>query len=393
MSLRVECYRCGRSFGFPRTRCRCGEGLWFEARPSGLRAIDADEDSIWRYRSVLPVGAPVGLSRAVGRTPLLRTPRLDAYAGCPVSVKVETLNPTGSFKDRGSAVGVGWAAAEGNGRVGTVSHGNMARSMAACSAAAGLDCLVLVPADIPAERLGGIGRFDPSIRRVDGDYADLYDRSLEIGARSGVTFVNSDTPLRVAGQRTTAFEIAEHADRMPDAVVLPTSSGGHASAVWRGFQELEAAGRIDAIPRLCLVQARACDPIARAYRDGGDVRPVEAGETVAYSIANPDPPSGDRALAGVRATAGAVCSVGDDAILEAVRRYATHLGLAVEPAAGAGLAGVRALAEADEIGPDEDVVAVATGTGLVDTGAGDVEAPVVDIDDLDTEVAAWVGSG
>lgn len=393
MSLRVECYRCGRSLGFPRSRCPCGEGLWFEADPAGLGAIDADEDSIWRYRAVLPVGAPVGLGGAIGGTPLLRAPRLDAYAGCSVRVKVETLNPTGSFKDRGSAVGVGWASAEGIDRVGTVSHGNMARSMAACSAAAGLDCLVLVPADIPAERLGGIGRFGPTVRRVDGDYTALYDRSLEIGARSGVPFVNSDTPLRVAGQRTTAFEIAEAAEPAPDAVVLPTSSGGHASAVWRGFEELEAAGLLEAVPRLCLVQVQACDPIARAYRDGGDVRPVEAGETVAYSIANPDPPSGDRALAGVRATGGAVCSVGDDRIIEAVRRYATDLGLAVEPAAGAGLAGVRALTEAGEIGPDDDVVVVATGTGLVDPGVGDVEAPVVDIDDLDAEVEAWVGSG
>jgi len=179
--------------------------------------------------------------------------------------------------------------------------------------------------------------------------------------------------------------------KAPDAAVLPVSSGGHASAAWKGLRELRAAGLLDELPRLYLVQAAACDPIAAAYRAGDDeVGTTTAGETVAYSIANPDPPSGTRALAAARETGGAVVSVPDDDIREARRALARRAGFCVEPASATTLAGVRQLSADGEIGADDAVVAVATGTGFRETPAATAQPGTVELADLDGHVRSLV---
>ncbi|WP_394337435.1 threonine synthase [Haladaptatus sp. R4] len=372
--MTLACYRCGNEVNAEtRARCPCGEPLWPKTDASDFSWPTVSDPSIWRYSALLPVGHPSAtpdIGSAVGGTPLLRTPRLDEYAGCEMWVKDESANPTGSFKDRGSAVGIARALETDDEWVGTVSHGNMAMSMAATAASAGLNCLVLVPDDIPTERLAHIAQFGPTLVQVEGDYGRLYDVSLEF---SDIRFVNSDAPLRVAGQKTTALEICESfaargtGSTVPDTIVAPVSSGGHASAIWNALRELRSAGLLDSasLPRLYFVQAAACDPISRAYREGAnEVVPVEAGETVAYSIANASPPSGNRVLAAVRETDGAVLSVEDDAILDAKRHLARGAGLCVEPASATTLAGIRRLSSEGEIGYDESVVAIATGTGF-----------------------------
>lgn len=352
----------------------------------------------------LPTPAPTaGLAAGAGGTPLVREPALDAD-GARAYLKVEGTNPTGSFKDRGSAVGVtavraGLSAAAGGhdrpDRVGTVSHGNMAVSMAAHAASAGLDCVVLVPADVSDARLARIAAHDPRIYRVDGDYGRLYYDALAAGPENRVAFVNSDAPLRVAGQKTTALEVvrafaSSHGSRVPsdatapDAMVCPVSSGGHASGAWKAIRDARAAGLLDAadVPRLYFVQAAACDPIARADRQGADAvtRLEEPGETVAYSIANADPPSGTRTLQAARATGGRVVAVDDPAIREAHERLA-RVGYRVEPSCATVLAAFERLRADGEIGAGEDVTLIATGVGY---GGSDPEvtAPVIDRDEL-----------
>jgi threonine synthase len=377
MDVDLTCYACGSTATLDEgRRCDCGEPYWADTEPAGFTWPEDDDRSIWRYRALLPIDRPTGLAAGAGGTPLVRAPRLDDEVGATVHVKHEGANPTGTFKDRGSAVGVAVAAADGYDAVGTVSHGNMARSMAAHAASAGLDCLVLVPADIPTERLGLIARHDPTILRVEGDYGRLYEESLRVGRDRPIAFVNSDTPLRVAGQKTTGLEIAEaFAPDVPDAIVVPVSSGGHASGIWKAFRELAVAGLVETPPRLYFVQTAACAPIADAWERGDEtVTPVEGGATVAYSIANADPPSGNRALAAARATGGAVLAVDDDAILDARRSLADRAGLFVESASATALAGARRLAEDGAIAPDEDVVLVTTGTGFTER---DVDEPAV----------------
>jgi threonine synthase len=386
------CYDCGARYGRERARCDCGEPLWVDVDAAGVSPADlTDEPGLWRYAPLLPVGPTEGVARAAGDTPLLSAPSLESFVGVPVRVKDESANPTGSFKDRGSAVGVAAAVRDGA-PVGTVSHGNMAMSVAAHAAAVGADCAVLVPDDIPTERLRFIAQYGPTLFRVRGDYGRLYERSLELGRERGVRFLNSDVPLRVEGQKTLAYELGEAFGGGPDAVVLPVSSGGNASAVWKGFRELAAVGVAD-VPRIHLVQAAACSPIADAVDRGDDrVTPVDARETVAYSIANADPPSGTRALAAARATGGRVLAVDDDAILAAKRAAARDAGLCVEAGSATALAGARELAAAGDVAADEDVVVVATGTGFREaaTGRDAGEGETVAIDDLDERLDGFV---
>ncbi|MFC7165670.1 threonine synthase [Halospeciosus flavus] len=418
MPLERVCYDCGSRTTTPVARCDCGEPLWLATDPSALSTFDwdavTDAPGMWRYAPLLPVdGVPAddaGLLHAAGGTPLLRTPALDDFAGARVHVKVEGEHPTGSFKDRGSALGVAAVAAGHAGdvsAVGTVSHGNMAMSTAAFAAAADLPCLVLVPADVPEARLEVVAQFDPTVRRVAGDYGRLYERTLDVGPDHGVAFLNSDVPLRTAGQKTTTLEICEAfatgADTAssatastpasaPDAIVFPVSSGGHASAAWKALRELRESGVLDAadVPSLYLVQAAACAPIAEAFEaDAEDVTPVEEDETIAYSIANPDPPSGKRALAAARDTGGAVLAVDDDAIRTAQRELATEAGLSVEAASAVALAGLQELTTRGTVDASDDVAVVATGTGLKEATGATVEAPTVDLADVDDELAAF----
>jgi threonine synthase len=163
--------------------------------------------------------------------------------------------------------------------------------------------------------------------------------------------------------------------------------------VWKGLRELSAAGAIAEIPRLYLIQAAACDPIAEAYRTGADsVSPTEPGETIAFSIANGSPPSGNRALTAARETGGAVISVPDDEIREAKARLAAYSGICAEPSSATSLAGVRRLATEGTIGANELVVAVNTGTGFKELGddGADVESSTTTLAELESELAAIV---
>ncbi|MGM0604663.1 MAG: threonine synthase [Halobacteriota archaeon] len=395
MHRSLVCYACGTETETDRIqRCQCGEPLWYRIDPTPFEWPTTVE-SMWAFESLLPTAAPSsGIARDAGGTPLHRLPAVDG-GDARIYVKNEGLNPTGSFKDRGSAVGVTAALERGAGAIATVSHGNMAMSTAAAAAGTALDCYVFVPADIPEQRLVNIGQYDPTIVRVDGPYGELYERSLALAREFDVEFVNSDSPLRTAGQKTTGLEIARafatDPDRpeMPDAIVLPVSSGGHASATWKGLWELVKAGAIETIPRLYFVQAAGCAPIARAFDSGaGAVTRLssdETTETIAYSIANADPPSGTRALTVARETGGGVIAVDDDAIREARDRLAKDGGVSVESASATTLAGVEQLSAAGELAVDEHVVVVATGTGFKErrSNGESVRSDRVSIDDLE----------
>ncbi|OYR51711.1 pyridoxal-phosphate dependent enzyme [Halorubrum sp. Ea8] len=378
MSPALRCYRCGDRYRDPlRVRCDCGEPLWFEPDAAAFGWEDCRAyDGAWRYEPLLPIDRPEGVARAAGGTPLVRSEGLDDAAGCRVYVKDEGEHPTGAYKDRGSAAAVPHAVAAADGAVGTVSYGNMAMSTAAHAASLDRECVVLVPDDISPVRLELIGQYEPTIVRVDGDYGALYGDALDLSDELPVRFLVSDAPARISGYATAMFEICEaFAPDAPDAVVLPTSSGGFASGLWRGIRDLEAAGLLDDPPRLCLVQTAASDPITRAFESGATdptpIAPDETGETIAHSIGNPDPPSGGRALAAVRDTAGAVVSVDDDEIRAAQRRFAVDGGFCVEPASAASLAGATRLSERGEIDDDDAVVLVPTGTGFKELGTGD----------------------
>ncbi len=380
MSLSLSCYRCGERYddGTP-VRCDCGEPLWVDTEPTAFSWGDCrDRGGMWRYEALLPIDRPEGVARAAGGTPLVRSPGLDDAAGARVFVKDEGENPTGAYKDRGSAVAVPHTVATGDDVVGTVSYGNMAISTAAHAASLNRECVVFVPERTSSVRLELIAQYEPTIVQVAGDYGKLYGDALDLSERLPIDVLVSDAPTRISGYKTALFEIYESlAPATPDVIALPASSGGFASGIWLGIRDLERAGLIAEPPRLCLIQTATADPLTRAF-EAGETKPTplspdETGETIAHSIGNPDPPSGARALAAVRDTAGVVVSVTDDEIRTAQRRFAVDGGFCVEPASATTLAGVSRLAERGDIAADESVVLVPTGTGFKEMGTGDAE--------------------
>jgi len=331
------CYRCGKKYPRGvRFRCECGEPLFV-----GYHYAEARD-----YRELFPCE---GIKLGEGYTPLLQ---LDG-----VFIKNEGLNPTLSFKDRGTSIGVAMAMAFGFRSVGAVSTGNMAISVATYAAYLGLRCEVIVHSGAPSSKLKALEALGAELKVVEPrEYSAWYYRSL----RSRTTyFINSDNPFRVEGQKTCAFELFEQVGK-PTEVILPVSSGGNISALWKGFIELKELGYLEEVPRFVAAQAEGCSPIVRAFREKlNRVVPVEEPRTIASAIANGDPPSGNRALYILRKTDGLAVAVSDEEILEAAKALARR-GIIAELASAAAYAAY--LKVRNELG--ERPVVIITGSGF-----------------------------
>ncbi|MBN2284251.1 MAG: threonine synthase [Deltaproteobacteria bacterium] len=353
-----------------RPRCAvCGEPLEVEGVSRGtVREGNRFGQTIFdRYADFLPFSPddpPAGMRE--GFTPLVGSEKIAGELPVgSLDLKDESRNPTWSFKDRGTASAVRHALALGFKRIGTLSSGNMAASVAAYGARAGLPAIILVSASIPVEKLNPIAVYHPVLLRVEGDYGDLYFRSLEIGSREGIYFMNSDVPFRVEGSKTIAYEICEQLGfNAPDFVVVPTSSGGNLRGIIKGFEDFYRCGLIGRLPRFICAQAKGCSPIFNAFTSGEErVRPLEKTDTIAHAIENPFPPSGNEVLRQLRERNGIALAVTDDEILSAQGRLA-GAGVFCQPAAAVPLAAVRRLCADGVIGKNDHVVCIVTGGGL-----------------------------
>jgi len=319
-----------------------------------------------RYAEFLPIAGPDSrLSLGEGFTPLVDAPQLAADLGVRrVLLKNETVNPTWSFKDRGTVVAVSEAMQRGCRALGVVSTGNMAASVSAYGARAGVRVLVLVSMETPVEKLTPIAVYGPTIIRVRGDYAELYDRALAFRDER-IRFLNSDCPARVEGSKTIAFEICEQTDYNPPGwVIVPTSSGGNIRGILKGFEEMLDAGLVRRLPRFVCAQAEGCAPICEAWRRGVDeIVPVAVPHTIAHAIANPRPPSGNAVLRRLCATGGTCIDVDDARIVSAQLRMATA-GVFCQPEAAVSLAAASVLSERGQLRSDDEVACVVTGSGL-----------------------------
>ncbi len=371
------CTNCSETFSFDRVnpRCdRCGEPLEVSSPgEGGIAKGDAQGQTIFeRYADFLPFepGDAV-ISLREGFTPLLESPQIAKELGLQkLLLKDETRNPTWSFKDRGTAAGVSHALKLGYRRIGTVSSGNMAASVAAYGARADLDTCILVDSRIPSEKLKPIAVYGPDLIRVEGDYGRLYFESLEVGRRQGIYFINSDVPLRVEGSKTIAFEICEQMNfDVPDYVVIPTSAGGNLRGILKGFEEFHRCGIIGGIPKIISAQAMGCSPIYHAFLSGEDrVKPFANPDTIAHAIENPFPPSGNEVLRKIRRQSGIVTAVTDEEILQDQQRLAEE-GLFGQPAAAVPLAALRKLRREGIIGEKATAACIVTGGGLKYTAA------------------------
>jgi len=344
--------------------------------------------SIWRYAGLLPVAAPDEQRLPPGFTPLVRARRLESALGVgELWLKLDTANPTHSFKDRVAAVACVKAQELGLGTLACTSTGNLANAVAARAAAEGLEGVVLCPASLEPEKLVATAVYGTTIYAVEGSYDDCSRLSVELSFELDWGFVNVGLRSYYAeGSKTLAFEIAEQLGwRTPDVVVAPIASGAMFSKVGKGFGELLELGLVEGeAPRLVGGQAEGCSPVATAWEtDAERVKPVKA-DTIARSLAIGSPADGDLALATARSTGGAVHAVAEDEVAENIALLAETTGVFGETAPGVTLGALREAVARGEVGRDDRVVLLVTGDGLKTPGVvADRLQPVVVEPDAD----------
>jgi len=336
-------------------------------RPDRLRSSDAP-GSLWRLRELLPVSAETRIiTLGEGGTPLLPAPRLGARVGIPsLWIKDEAGNPTGSFKARGMAVAVTKAAELGAEAIAVPTAGNAGSAAAAYAARAGIACVVVMPADTPPVFKREIADLGATVIEHPGLIDDCGRVVAERAAAEGWFDVSTlKEPYRVEGKKTLGTEIAEQLDwTLPDAIVYPTGGGTGLIGMWKAFVELGELGWIGAgRPRMYAVQAAGCAPVVRAFeRESERCERFADAATHAAGLRVPRPFADEWILAVLRRSGGSAVSVSEDAIRAGVDELARQEGVYCCPEGGAAWAGTRALVERGEIGPDDRVVVVNTGS-------------------------------
>ena len=335
-------------------------------------SITAGPPTLWRYADLLPVlpGATPEhrVDLGAGMTPLVHAPRLGEALGLrDLWLKNDTLNPTNSFKDRVVSVALSAARTLGITTMACASTGNLAQSVAAHSAGAGLASCVLIPADLEEAKVLATAVYGTRLVAVKGNYDDVNRLCGEIASEYSWGFVNVNLrPYYAEGSKTLGFEIAEQLGwQLPDHVVAPMASGAMLVKIDKGFREFVELGIVEEKPwRISGAQATGCSPIATAFKNESDtIQPVRP-DTIAKSLAIGDPADGYYALDVVRRTGGAMEDVSDAQIADAIQLLARTEGVFAETAGGVTIAVLTKLAAAGAIAPDERTVAVISGHGL-----------------------------
>ncbi|MBI3790118.1 MAG: threonine synthase [Gemmatimonadetes bacterium] len=317
--------------------------------------------SVWRWRAVLPVNPPTATLLSAGDTPLVSAPRLAKRLGlAELWLKDDTRNPTRSFKDRATAVGMAIAIARGYPGVTCASAGNAAISLAGFAAHAGIPCTVFVPSYASAERLRWLERFGATVHVSTGNYDQAFDEcEAFVDAKGWYNRNCAYNPFLVEGKKTAAFEIAAQlGNRIPDAVVCAVGDGCTLGAIGKGFRELRAMGMTVTLPQLVGVQAETVSPLVA--RQHGASWTSTGAATAAASIAVQRPRNAVRVLHEVKECRGTLLAVSEARIAEAQAAYAREAGVVVEAATATTLAGLEALVADGQLAGAR-VVAVLTG--------------------------------
>jgi threonine synthase len=388
MFTELVCIVCGRSYppDDHQTCPSCGPEGILDARydydavrqvltPEALAGRGLD---LWRYAELLPV--PRGVPRPplqAGWTPVVEAPHLATVVGVRrLFLKDEGRNPTSSFKDRASAIGVAKALEFGYAAIACASTGNAASSLAGMAASVGLPAYIFVPERAPEPKIAQLLVFGATVFRVRGTYEQAFELCRTACERFHWYNRNSGTnPFLVEGKKTAGLEIAEQflagplaGAGPPDWVAVSVGDGCTIGGIAKGLHEFKRLGLATAMPRMLGVQAEGASPIVRAFESRADVIP-SGSDTIADSIAVGTPRNWRRALAWVRASRGAMIAVPDEEILDAMRATARLGGVFGEPAGVACVAGLRAAVARGIVRRDASALAVITGNGLKDIRA------------------------
>lgn len=345
------------------------------AQPDALARLNA-QPGLWRYRALLPLPWDAAVPALhVGMTPLYAAPHLAQRLGlAQVWIKDDTRQPTGSFKDRASCLGVALAKQGQVPVIATASTGNAAAALAGMAAAHKQPCVIFVPSSAPPAKIAQLQAYGATIFLVQGSYDQAFELCMEACRTMG--WYNRNTaynPCMAEGKKTAAFEIAEQLHwQVPQALFVGVGDGCIMAGLHKGFCDLERMGLIDRVPRLYGVQAAGSDFLAQA-QDAGLKSPQAlltkapiAAHTVADSISAGLPRDRVKAMNAMVGTKGSFIRVSDAEILAAIPELAAQSGVFAEPAAAAALAGLHRALELGLVQPEESVCLMITGNGLKD---------------------------
>jgi len=386
----LRCRECGREYDLaPIFSCEfCFGPLEVAYDYDGIRAtisrekVAAGPTTLWRYADLLPCDPEYKVDIGTGFTPLLDAKRLAKHLGLKkLWLKNDTVNPTWSFKDRVVSVAIARARQFGFEALACASTGNLANSVSAHAAAAGMEAYVFIPDDLEQGKVVGSGIYRPTLVMIQGSYDDVNRLCTEVAANRNWAFVNINVrPFYAEGSRTLAFEVAEQLGwRAPDHVVAPMASGSLFTKIWKGFKEFYEVGLIDEPKtRMSGAQAAGCSPIATAYANETLNFVPQKPNTIARSLAIGNPADGYYALKTMQETNGGAAMATDDEIVEAMYLLAETEGIFAETAGGVTVACLKKMVESGHINPDEETVAFITGAGLktVEAVIDSLEEPI-----------------
>ena len=361
--------------------------------------IEGGPKSIWRYIDLLPVDGEFVVDLGVGFTPLVRADNLARRLGMrELWIKNDTHNPTWSFKDRVVAVASSRARQFEFDTLACASTGNLANSVAAHAARAGLRAVVFIPHDLELGKIVGSAVYRPTIIAVDGSYDDVNRLCSELADNRWWAFVNINVrPYYAEGSRTLGFEVVEQLGwRAPEQCLVPMASGALFVKIHKGISELAQLGLIEETPvKMIGAQAAGCAPISTAWAAGTtNIRPVKPA-TIAKSLAIGNPADGFYALKTMEQTGGAGVTATDAEIVEAIGLLAECEGIFAETAGGVTIAGLRNALGQGLLDPERSTVAFITGGGLktVEAVEGALAPPIAVAASVSSFEEAYAAAG
>ena len=395
--MSIKCAKCGKTYDMSKVPANdgCGGRIEFEFDLEIIRetitreSLSKRNPGLWKYFELMPLNDRKNIVTAgEGGTPLIESKRLGKeWRMKNLSFKIETVNPSGSFKDRPICVGVSKALEDGVKTVSAASSGNAAASMSTYAARAGLQAVVFVPEDAPKGKLIHLRTLGAKVFRVK-KVQDGVDPTTTLLLAACAEFGWTPSPsfgpfncFQFEGTKSLGFEIAEQTGwNPPDWILFPTGSGGLMAGTMKGFWEFQQMGLIDHLPRPVVVQPEGCAPIVRAFKEDQEplkITPWDSNETVAGGLADPFPWDGDAALKYLKLAKGEVIAVSDGAIEESLVMLGKLEGVFAEPSGVAALAGLKILVDQGTIDRSDHVVVPITGSGFKDLATPDRLTPDV----------------
>lgn len=372
----LKCRECGATYPeSPQYVCEeCFGPLEVEYDYDKIREIVSRDTiaggplNMWRYRDLLPADGENITGTDTGFTPLIHARNLGRRLGLDnLYLKNDCVNPSYSFKDRVVSTAIAKAVEFGYDTIGCASTGNLANSVAALAARAGLKAIVFLPSDLEAAKVLASSVYGPTVVAVRGNYDEVNRLCSMLADQHDWAFVNVNVrPYYSEGAKTLGYEVAEQLGwRAPNHVFVPMASGSLFVKIMKGLREFQMLGLISEVPTKAHgAQARGCSPIVTSYEAGRyDVQPVKP-NTICRSLAIGNPADGFYALQVMEQTRGSGVAVTDPEILEGIKLLARTEGILGETAAGTTIAALKKVAEAGGIGREETVVAYLTGNGL-----------------------------